>query len=116
MWYSKNITFCSEEQLDKSFLIFTGLCAFPDNLEAWLCSRIQIAEFTKQCTSLGVEVVGLCCGNMPCFTRTMAEALGRQPPASKYSPDMRKHLSQAGTESYKYAQEKNWNLNLDAVQ
>ena len=33
-------------------------------------------------------------GNRASYTRSMAEALGRSPPASKYSPDMSQHISQ----------------------
>ena len=43
--------------------------------------------------AMGVQLIGLCCGNMPAFTRTMAETLGRSPPASAYSPDMSGHRS-----------------------
>ena len=35
--------------------------------------------------------LGLCCGAAPHHIRAMAEAMGRRPPASRYSPDMSKH-------------------------
>ena len=41
-----------------------------------------------------IPFIGLCCGNVASYIRTMAETLGRQPEASKFSPDMSKHLSQ----------------------
>ena len=41
--------------------------------------------------ALGVGYVGICCGNSPHLVRSMAEALGRTPPASRYSADMSKH-------------------------
>ncbi|XP_014678828.1 PREDICTED: betaine--homocysteine S-methyltransferase 1-like [Priapulus caudatus] len=57
-------------------------------LEAHLNSREQIAQFAKDCKEIGIQYVGLCCGNMACYIRTIAETLGRTPPASKYSPNM----------------------------
>ncbi|XP_067676254.1 betaine--homocysteine S-methyltransferase 1-like [Haliotis asinina] len=69
----------------------TGTRAFPHNLSAQLCSRTQIAEFTKAAFDLGVQYVGLCCGNSASFMRTVAEGYGRHPPASRYSPDMSQH-------------------------
>jgi len=38
-----------------------------------------------------VDYLGLCCGAAPHLIRAMAEAMGRRPPASLYSPDMSKH-------------------------
>ena len=40
---------------------------------------------------LGVRYFGLCCGAALHHVRSMAEALGRTPPASRYSADMSKH-------------------------
>ena len=40
---------------------------------------------------LGVRYIGLCCGAAPHHVRSLAEALGRTPPGSRYSPDMSKH-------------------------
>jgi betaine-homocysteine S-methyltransferase len=65
--------------------------AFPAALDPFLCNRYEIAEFTREARALGVSYLGLCCGGAPHFVRSMAEALGRQPPASRYSPDMSKH-------------------------
>src|SRR5207237_4753706 len=35
--------------------------------------------------------LGVCCGTAPHHIRAMAEALGRTPPASRYTADMSKH-------------------------
>ena len=35
--------------------------------------------------------MGICCGAGPHHVRAMAEALGREVPASKYSPSMNLH-------------------------
>lgn len=65
--------------------------AFPIALEPFQCNRFEIAEFTKAVYSKGVNYLGLCCGTGPHHVRAMAEALGRTPPASRYSADMSKH-------------------------
>jgi betaine-homocysteine S-methyltransferase len=64
---------------------------FPTALEPLSCNRYEIAEFARAAYDLGVRYLGVCCGNAPHLTRSMAEALGRTPPASRYSPDMTKH-------------------------
>ena len=70
---------------------FPGERPFPTALDPLLCSRYEIGEFTKRAHSLGVEYLGVCCGAGPHHIRAVAEALGRTPPASRYSPDMSKH-------------------------
>ncbi|MDQ3856832.1 MAG: homocysteine S-methyltransferase family protein, partial [Actinomycetota bacterium] len=65
--------------------------SFPTGLDPFLCNRDEIAEFGRQAFALGVRYLGVCCGNAPHFTRSLAEGLGRTPPASRYSPDMSKH-------------------------
>jgi betaine-homocysteine S-methyltransferase len=64
---------------------------FPTALDPLLTNRYEIAEFARDAHALGVNYLGVCCGNAPHFTRSMAEALGRTPPASRFSPDMSKH-------------------------
>ena len=71
---------------------------FPDQLDQFLIPRHVIGPFTKDLQDLDILYMGICCGNRAFYTRSMAEALGRKPPASKYSTDMSKHFStfQAG--------------------
>ena len=64
---------------------------FPLALDPFTCNRYEIAEFTHAAKEAGVTYFGLCCGAAPHHVRSMAEALGRQPRASRYSPDMSKH-------------------------
>jgi betaine-homocysteine S-methyltransferase len=64
---------------------------FPAGLDPLACSRYDIAEFAREADAIGVRYLGICCGNAPHFTRSLAEALGRTPDASRYSPDMSKH-------------------------
>ena len=82
----------------------SGELAFPGNLIAWQCSRSEIAEFTKTMKEVNVQLIGLCCGNVASYIRTMAETLGRTPPACQYSPDMTKHLRAIAPEKEKYLQ------------
>jgi betaine-homocysteine S-methyltransferase len=65
--------------------------AFPLGLDPFQPTRFEMANFARKAADLGVNFIGLCCGNAPHFTRAMAEALGRNVPSSKYSPDMSKH-------------------------
>ena len=47
-----------------------------------------MAHFALRAHELGANYVGICCGAGPHHVRAMAEALGREVPASKYSPSM----------------------------
>ncbi len=67
--------------------------AFPVALDALTCNRYEIAEFAKKALALGVNYQGVCCGAGPHHIRAMAEALGKNPPASRYSADMSKHYA-----------------------
>ncbi|XP_013417875.1 betaine--homocysteine S-methyltransferase 1-like [Lingula anatina] len=58
------------------------------DLPAWQCSRTEIQEFAREARAIGIQYVGLCCGNASHYIREVAETLGRSPPASRYSPDM----------------------------
>lgn len=67
--------------------------SFPTGLDPFLCTRYEIAEFARKAWDLGVRYQGVCCGAGPHHIRSMAEALGKTPPASRYSPDMSKHYA-----------------------
>ncbi len=64
---------------------------FPTALDPFVCTRYEIAEFGARAAQLGVGYLGVCCGAGPHHIRSLAEAVGRTPPASRYSPDMSKH-------------------------
>jgi betaine-homocysteine S-methyltransferase len=68
-----------------------GDMPFPTALDPFQCTRYEVAEFARRAQELGVDYVGLCCGAGPHHLRSLAEALGRRPPASRYSADMSKH-------------------------
>ncbi|GAB3257466.1 homocysteine S-methyltransferase family protein [Kineosporia babensis] len=65
--------------------------AFPIALEPFAHTRFEMAEWAQQAADLGVSFVGICCGGAPHHVRAMAEALGRQTPASRYSPVLDLH-------------------------
>ena len=64
---------------------------FPVALDPFTCNRYEIAEFAKAAYAMDVRYLGVCCGAGPHHIRALAEALGRRPPASRYSPDMSRH-------------------------
>ncbi|MGH2857758.1 MAG: homocysteine S-methyltransferase family protein [Solirubrobacteraceae bacterium] len=64
---------------------------FPTALDPFYCNRYEIAEFGRQACAMDVRYLGVCCGAGPHMIRSLAEALGRNPPASRYSPDMSRH-------------------------
>jgi betaine-homocysteine S-methyltransferase len=65
--------------------------AFPVALDPFTCTRFDMAQFALQARELGVDYIGICCGAGPHHVRAMAEALGRDVPASRYSPSMELH-------------------------
>ncbi|MDP1849391.1 MAG: homocysteine S-methyltransferase family protein [Solirubrobacteraceae bacterium] len=68
-----------------------GRRAFPIELEPFGLTRFEMADFARRARDIGVDYVGICCGGAPHHVRAMAEALGRTPPASRYSPAMELH-------------------------
>jgi betaine-homocysteine S-methyltransferase len=69
----------------------TTIRPFPTALDPFTCTRYEIGDFARGAHQLGVRYLGVCCGAGPHHIRSVAEAVGRRPPASKYSPDMSKH-------------------------
>jgi betaine-homocysteine S-methyltransferase len=66
---------------------------FPTALDPFTCNRYEMAEFARRAQAINVRYLGGCCGSGPHHIRSIAEALDRQPPASRYSPDMSKHYA-----------------------
>ena len=75
----------------ESLELDNGQRAFPLALEPFLHNRFEMADFARAAQRLGVNYIGICCGGAPHYVRAMAEALGRNVPASKYSPAMELH-------------------------
>lgn len=66
---------------------------FPVALDPFTCNRYEMAQFAQKCVENEIRYLGVCCGGAPHHVRSMAEALGRKPPASSYSADMSKHYA-----------------------
>jgi betaine-homocysteine S-methyltransferase len=69
----------------------SGERAFPLQLEPYACSRFELADFARWANAAGIDYIGICCGGGPHHVRAIAEALGRQAPASRYSPALELH-------------------------
>ena len=67
--------------------------SFPVALDPFQVTRFEIAEFARDAYGKGVRYLGVCCGAGPHHVRALAEALGRQPAASRFSADMSKHYA-----------------------
>ncbi|MGE0714406.1 MAG: homocysteine S-methyltransferase family protein [Alphaproteobacteria bacterium] len=77
--------------IDKDCDLLPEHKAFPIALDPFTCNRFEIAEFAAEAHAMDVRFLGVCCGAGPHHVRAMAEAVGRTPPASRYSADMSKH-------------------------
>jgi betaine-homocysteine S-methyltransferase len=82
-------TFQSLQDPDCS--VIPGDRPFPTALDPFVCNRYELEDFARKAQALGVTYLGVCCGAGPHHIRSVAEGLGRTPPASRYSPDMSKH-------------------------
>jgi betaine-homocysteine S-methyltransferase len=67
--------------------------SFPVALDPFQATRYEIAEFGREAFAANIRYLGVCCGAGPHHIRALAEALGRRPPASRFSPDMSKHYA-----------------------
>jgi betaine-homocysteine S-methyltransferase len=75
----------------ESLTTTAGGRAFPIQLEPFACTRFEMAEFAAWAGRAGIGYIGICCGGGPHHVRAMAEALGRETPASRYSPAIELH-------------------------
>ena len=66
--------------------------AFPTALDPLYVNRYEMAEFARQAYAADIRYLGVCCGASPAHIRAVAEAVGKRPPASRYTPDMAKHI------------------------
>lgn len=65
--------------------------SFPTALDPFTCTRYEIADFGREAAAMDIRYLGVCCGAGPHHIRSLAESLGRRPPASRFSADMSKH-------------------------
>jgi betaine-homocysteine S-methyltransferase len=72
---------------------------FPTALDPLYCNRYEIRKFAQDAWSNNIRYLGVCCGAAPIHIREVAEAMGRTPPASRYSENMRTHFMYGTDES-----------------
>jgi betaine-homocysteine S-methyltransferase len=65
---------------------------FPTALDPLYCNRYEMRAFAEEAWNMNIRYLGVCCGAAPIHIRETAEAMGRKPPASRYSENMRKHF------------------------
>ena len=65
---------------------------FPTALDPLYCNRYEIRAFAEKAWNMNIKYLGVCCGAAPIHIRETAEAMGRKPPASRYSENMKKHF------------------------
>ena len=83
------VTFRTTEEAPAWHLLVDKTCpennpVYPNGLDAFYVSPVEIVQFTKRCLELGMKYIGICCGNTGNYTRVMAEAMGKEPPCNKY--------------------------------
>jgi len=72
---------------------------FPTALDPLYCNRYEIRKFAEDAWSNNIRYLGVCCGAAPIHIREVAEVMGRKPPASRYSENMKKHFMYGTDES-----------------
>lgn len=72
---------------------------FPTALDPLLCNRYEIRQFAADAWQQEIRYLGVCCGAAPIHIREVAEAMGRRPPASRYTENMAKHFMYGDDES-----------------
>jgi betaine-homocysteine S-methyltransferase len=65
---------------------------FPTALDPLYCNRYEIRSFAEEAIKLNIKYLGVCCGAAPIHIREIAEALGRNVPASRYKEKMENHF------------------------
>jgi betaine-homocysteine S-methyltransferase len=63
------------------------------DLDPHTCTRYEFEDFAKEAVALGVKYLGTCCGGAPHHVRAIAEALGRKPISSQFSPNLALHFA-----------------------
>jgi betaine-homocysteine S-methyltransferase len=82
---------CSNERPYFQIQEFNGKVAFPLELDPFVLTRAEMADYAIRAQNIGINYIGACCGAAPHHIRAMAEAIGKTVPASKYSPQLEMH-------------------------
>lgn len=65
---------------------------FPTALDPLLMNRYEVRQFAREALDMGVNYLGICCGNNPMLMREVAEEAGKIVPASRFSERMENHF------------------------
>jgi betaine-homocysteine S-methyltransferase len=65
---------------------------FPTALDPLSANRYEVGAAAADAFGLGINYLGVCCGNSPMLTRQVAEAVGRTTEASRFSERMQNHF------------------------
>ena len=65
---------------------------FPTALDPLYANRYEMGDFARQAAELGVSYLGVCCGASPMLVREVAEAVGLETEASRFSEKMQNHF------------------------
>lgn len=65
---------------------------YPENINGFICNRKEVRQFAREAKEIGVRYIGLCCGDAANLIREIAEVYGRNPPASRFAPDMSNNI------------------------
>ncbi|MFP3912160.1 MAG: homocysteine S-methyltransferase family protein [Desulfobacteraceae bacterium] len=82
---------CSDEKPYFQIQEFEGRPAFPLELDPFVLTRFEMAEYALEAERTAINYIGGCCGTAPHHLRAMAEALGRTVPNSRYAPRLDLH-------------------------
>ena len=99
---------CSEDKPYFQVQEYQGRVAFPLELDPFVLTRFEMAEYARQAREMGINYIGGCCGCDPHHLRAMAEALGRTTPASQYSPRLELHTIIGSAEHRREQDERIW--------
>ena len=65
---------------------------FPTALDPLLMNRYELGQWAREAYALGINYLGVCCGNNPMLNREVAEAVGKTTEASRFSERMENHF------------------------
>ena len=65
---------------------------FPTALDPLYANRYEMGAFAAEAAGLGINYLGVCCGASPMLVRQVAEAVGLETDASRWSERMENHF------------------------
>ena len=71
---------------------------FPTALDPLYANRYEIGKFARDAYAAGVNYLGVCCGASPMHIRQVAEAVGLETEASRFSEKMENHFMYGSNE------------------